>query len=419
MSHENFAIDGLTPRAVESPASVEDLARLVANAAKENAASVPWGGGTMQHLGGVPRRYDLAIQTTRLHRVLEYAPDDLTITVEAGITLAQLQEQLAAHNQFLPIDPPMPERATIGGILATNSDGPLRLRYGPPRDFTLGMRVVNAEGKIAKSGGKVVKNVAGYQLPKLYIGSLGTLGIIVETTFKVWPKPPEQVTLTASFSNYRAACSAVRALWNLTTWPLAIELFDARLARALGVETNADDFVVAARFGGSRAVRDAASAKANDAVRSNDARRVEANLDPSLWQHIADLPATLRDSHPLGVLLRISLPPTGLNAAIEKIFERARAVGIESFQFFAHAATAVIYLGFDGSEEQIIESIKHFRWALSHLHAYVIVEYAPRSIKEKIEVWGAPGAEHQLAQRIKAQFDPQWILNPGRFAGGL
>src|SRR5574341_32555 len=419
MRLENFAIDGLTPRAVESPSSVEDLARTVADAAKENAAIVPWGGGTMQHLGGVPRRYDLAIQTTHLNRVLEYSPDDLTITVEAGITLTQLQAQLAAHNQFLPIDPPLSERATIGGILATNSSGPLRLRYGPLRDFTLGMRVVNTGGKITKSGGKVVKNVAGYELPKLYIGSLGTLGIIAETTFKVWPKPPEQVTLISAFSNHRAACSAVRALWNLTAWPLAIELFDAHLSRALGIETSENDFVVAARFGGSRAVVDAASTKASDAARRNDARQVEANPDPSLWQHIADLPTTLRDSHPMGVLLRISLPPAGLQVAIEKIFERAHAVGIEAFQFFAHAATAVIFLGFDGNEEQIIESVKHFRWALSHLHAHVIVEYAPRSIKEKTEVWGAPGAEHPLAQRIKAQFDPQWVLNPGRFAGGL
>ncbi len=419
MPLENYSVDGCTPRTIETPSTLDDLARLVANAAKENAAIIPWGGGTLQHLGGVPRRYDLAIQTTRLHRVLEYSPDDLTITVEAGIRLAQLQEQLAAHNQFLPFDPPLPERATIGGILATNSSGPLRLHYGPPRDFTLGMRVVNAEGKITKSGGKVVKNVAGYELPKLYIGSLGTLGIIAEVTFKVWPKPPEQATLIASFANYHAACSAVRALWNLTTWPLAIELFDAHLARALDVETGEDDFVVAARFGGSRAVVDAASAKANDSARDTGARQVQVIPGSSLWPRIADLPATLRDSHTSGALLRISLPPAKLNAALEKIFERAQAVGIESFQFFVHAATAVIYLGFDGSEKQIIESVKHFRWALSHLHAHVIVEYAPRSIKEQIEVWSTPDAEHRLAQRIKAQFDPQWILNPGRFVGGL
>lgn len=419
MTQEQFSMDGLTPRRLERPTRIADLARIITDAAKENAAIVPWGGGTLQHLGGIPRRYDLAIQTTRLNRVLEYSPDDLTITAETGITLAVLQEQLAAHNQFLPLDPPLPDRATIGGILAANACGPLRLRYGPPREFTLGMRVVNATGKIVKSGSKVVKNVAGYEMPKLYIGSLGTLGIIAEATFKVWPKPPAEITLIASFANYSAACDAVRALWNLTTWPLALESLDARLARALSIAADENDAVVVARFGGTRAVVEAASSKADHAAHANNARRVEITSDVSLWQRIADLPATLRDAHPLGAVLRIGLPPTQLSAAIEKIVERARSVGIEPPQMFAHAATAVIYLGFDGSDAQMIETIKHVRWTLAPLHAHVIVEFAPRTVKGQVAVWGAPGAEHLLTQRIKAQFDPQMILNVGRFIGGL
>jgi glycolate oxidase FAD binding subunit len=416
---EHFALDNLKPRAVVAPEHADELARVIAHAAQENLAIVPWGGGTLQHLGGIPRRYDLAIQTTRLNDILEYSPDDMTVTVEAGIPLGKLQMRLAEHNQFLPLDPPLAERATIGGVLAANASGALRLRYGAPRDFTLGMRVVNAAGKIVKSGSKVVKNVAGYEMPKLYIGSLGTLGIIIGATFKVWPKPSEQITLIARFANYDTACNAVRALWNLTIWPLALELLDARLARALGIAVEVNDFVVVARFGGTRAVIEAASSKAEHAVRTNNAQRVEITPEVSLWQRIADLPATLRDAHPLGATLRIALAPAQLNAAIEKITERAHAIGIEPPQFFAHAATAVIYLGFDASDAQIIESVKHLRWALAPLHAHVVVESAPRSVKEQVAVWGTPGAEHPMAQRIKAQFDPQMILNAGRFIGGL
>ncbi len=414
-----FEIEGLAPRTIETPSTIADLARVVACAAKENAAIIAWGGGTMQHLGGVPRRYDIAVQTTRLNRVVEYSPDDLTITVEAGITLAQLQAELEAHSQFLPLDPPLPSQATIGGILATDTSGPSRLRYGPARDFALGMRVVNAEGKITKSGGKVVKNVAGYELPKLYIGSLGTLGIIAEITFKIFPKPSEHASLIAAFTNHRTACHSIRGLWNLTTPPQAIELLDPKIAQAVGLNAETNDFIVAARFAATKTLVEAASLKAGNVARNNDAVRIEMNTDESLWQRIADLPATLRDAHPTGTLLRIGLPPSYLAAAIDKITERARAIGIESFELYAHAATTVIYLAFDADQARTIEAIKHLRWALAPLAAQVIVDHTSRAIKEAIPVWGEPGPEHFLNQRLKGQFDPQLILNPGRFIGGL
>ncbi|MBI3740978.1 MAG: FAD-binding oxidoreductase, partial [Chloroflexi bacterium] len=148
-----FAIDGMIPQRVESPTTIEDLARIVADAAKENAAISAWGGGTMQTLGNSPLYYNVALQISRLNQVIEYSPDDLIITVQAGMTIEQVQKQLAAHNQFLPLDPPRAERATIGGVLATDASGALRLRFGPARDFTLGMRVVNAHGTLIKCGG--------------------------------------------------------------------------------------------------------------------------------------------------------------------------------------------------------------------------------------------------------------------------
>jgi glycolate oxidase FAD binding subunit len=407
---DSYSIASFVPRRVESPATIDDLARVVADCARANEAMIVWGGGTQQHLGGVPRRYDVAIQTTRLNRIVEYAPDDLTVTVQAGMTLGALQDELATRNQFLPLDPPLAHRATIGGILATNACGPLRLRFGAARDFTLGMSVVNASGAPVKFGGKVVKNVAGYELTKLHIGALGTLGIITQATFKVLPKPPEQSTFIAIFSDARAACEAITALWNLTTAPLALELFDANLARALGIETKG--FAIAARFGGTRAVVDAANEKA-----SQIARNIQIVPDALLWHRIADLPETLRVAHT--TLLQIGVPPASLNAALEKIAERANALKIEPPQFFAHAATATIYLAFSASDAPTIETIKHLRWTLAPLHARVIIESATRAVKEQIPVWGEPGAEHFLTQRIKAQFDPKMLMNVGRFVGNL
>lgn len=414
-----FEINELSPKKIETPSSLDELARIVASAAKENAAVIPWGGGTMQHLGNAPRRYDISLDLTRLNRIVEYTPDDLTITVEAGTTLAAVQTELAQHNQFLPLDPPVPIRATIGGTLATNANGPLRLRYGTARDFVLGMTVVNAEGKITKSGGKVVKNVAGYEMAKLNIGALGTLGVIAQATFKLYPKPQDEFTVAAAFKNASDACKTVQAIWNLTTPPLSIELLGAKLAHAVGLKTEQNDFVVVTRFGGTKTVVDAAANKAQEAARETNASSVEMISASAPWQSIADLPVTLRDARPSGALLQISLPPSQLNAALEKIAERAQAVGIESYEWSAHAATAILYVAFDAEEEKIVEEIKHWRWALAHLQAHLVIEHAPQAVKEKISVWGDPGAEHFIAQRLKEKFDPQWILNPGRFIGGL
>lgn len=414
-----YELNGLDPKQIETPASLDELARIVAVAAKENAAIVPWGGGTLQHLGNAPRRYDLAIDLTRLNRVLEYAPDDLTITVEAGTTIAAIQAALDSHSQFIPLDPPLPAHATIGGTLATNANGPLRLRYGSARDFTLGMSVVNAEGKITKSGGKVVKNVAGYEMAKLNIGAFGSLGVIAQATFKVYPKPKEEITVVAEFKDANAACQAVKAFWSLTTLPLAIELFDAKLARAVGLKVGENSFAIAVRFGGTKTVADGAAHKAKAAAQDAKTKNIESISDKGLQDKIADLPATLRETHAAGALLRIGLPPSKLNSAIEKIAERASAVGIESYELYAHAATAVLYVAFDANAEKMVEEIKHWRWALSPLEAHLVIEYAPGTVKEMVSVWGDTGAEHFIAQRLKEKFDPQWILNPGRFVGGL
>src|SRR6185295_5876810 len=187
-----FDVDGVRPGYVCTPGSVDEVSEAIEAASQIVASVIPWGGGTRMTLGFPPRAGSLVLQTERLNEIVEYEPADLTVTVQAGMRLAALQARLGAEGQMLALDPAAADRATIGGLIAANASGPLRLVYGTARDLVIGTRVVNADGVISKAGGRVVKNVAGYDLNKLYVGSLGTVGVVVELSFKLHPLPQAQ-----------------------------------------------------------------------------------------------------------------------------------------------------------------------------------------------------------------------------------
>ena len=201
---QHYAVDDLPPQAVVTPRTIEETAQVVALAHHHHLSLLPRGNGTQINLGGVPEQLDILLLTHKLDHLREHEAPDLTCHVEAGMTLAALQTQLATKGQWLALDPPVAEQTTIGGLLATNSSGPKRFRYGTARDLAIGLRVVQANGQIARSGGRVVKNVAGYDLNKLYIGSLATLGVIVEANFKLHPLPPSERTYLCYNTRYHA-----------------------------------------------------------------------------------------------------------------------------------------------------------------------------------------------------------------------
>ena len=203
-------VDGVKPQFTATPSSSAELADVLACANEHDAAIIPWGAGSSMLLGNVPERYDIALSTARLDRVIEYEPADLTVTVEAGLTLAKLQELLKEHGQFLPIDGP--SQATIGGLLAVGHGGPSQQAYGRPRDWLLGCRIALVDGTVVHTGGRVVKNVAGYDLSRMMVGSLGTLGVIVEVTLKVAPLPAREETLLIAHADMVEACDAIRAI---------------------------------------------------------------------------------------------------------------------------------------------------------------------------------------------------------------
>ena len=198
---DSYSVDGLRPEAAVAPENREAVARIMEWAGASNTAVLPRGGGTQTALGNIPSRFNLALDLRQCNRVLDFQPDDLTVTVEAGISLAELQRALAQGGKFLPVEAPLSKRATVGGILATNATGPKRFSYGLPRDWLIGIGVVAAGGVQTKAGGRVVKNVTGYDLNKLYTGSLGTLGVIVEASFKLSPAPLHSQALIALFKS--------------------------------------------------------------------------------------------------------------------------------------------------------------------------------------------------------------------------
>ncbi len=227
-----YVVDGRTPCGVVLPGSADEVGRVVRAAAAAGVPVIPWGGGTQMGRGAPPRDGALVIGLRRLGRVLEHEPGDLTATAEAGITLDALQAALGSGGQWLPLDPPGSARATLGGALAANAAGPRRQGYGTARDLVIGLRVVAADGQLIRAGGKVVKNVAGYDLVKLYIGSQGTLGIIVDATLKLRPRPETEGACWATFATLEGAAAAAVALAGSELGPVALALLDARAADA-------------------------------------------------------------------------------------------------------------------------------------------------------------------------------------------
>jgi glycolate oxidase FAD binding subunit len=212
----------VTTPVVETPSTAEDLARSLHKAAEARLAVVPVGGGRASAMGDALERCDVELHTTRLDRVLEHSPADMVVTVEAGITLEALQAELGSTGQFLPLDPFNSPGHTVGGLLATGWTGPLRQRYGSVRDFLIGIRVALPDGRLASAGGRVVKNVSGYDLMKLHLGALGSLGVIVAASFKVFPSPLHDVTLEASYDSIDEAWLASHRALGLPLTPAAL-----------------------------------------------------------------------------------------------------------------------------------------------------------------------------------------------------
>jgi glycolate oxidase FAD binding subunit len=387
-----FAIDGLRPGLAVSPSRPADVAEALKLATESAGVVVPWGGGTQKSLGTPPERFDLALDLRRLNRVVEYEPADLTVTVEAGMRLSELQRLLGERGQWLPLDPPLPDAATIGGILATNACGPTRHSRGTARDLVIGMSVVLANGDIVKSGGRVVKNVAGYDMAKLQIGALGTLGVILQATFKVSPLP--QQTLT---------CGAVAMLDRVVA--LTAHIDEARLpvqALVLMKEAGALDWTLLVRFAGGNAAVERAR---NDFVAAaGDIALLSESEADAAWS----IPAALHQSQ---VCVRAGVLPV-------KTSELAAFFAAQGAGMTAYPSVGIVNCSW--ADRGLGASIlKEGRRKAIESGGSLVIERAPSDLKREVDAWGEPQADFELMLRLKREFDPARTLNRGRFLGGI
>jgi glycolate oxidase FAD binding subunit len=421
---KGYSVDGVRPCAVVVPASVEATARTVALAAHHRLCILPRGGGAHLGLGGLPEGIDVVIDLRRLTRLLEHEAADLTCQTEAGITLAALQSKLAERGQRLALDPPHAERATIGGILASNASGPHRLRYGTARDLVIGLRTVQANGEIARSGGRVVKNVAGYDLNKLYIGSLGTLGIIVEANFKLHPLPAAARTLLLTFPTIGEAMQTVTAALGSVLTPSAIELLDAGAARAIrayaaGGSLSAlpdKGYILAFDFEGSPSAiarqmdEVCLLARKHGALMADD---LEGQAQGDFWEAVRAQTSGQLTCKATMLLTYIASYMQTLEQLCQRYELEASVVG--------HAGNGILYIELRPAiaDERIVEAITLLRRHAQEGRGSLVVERCPRDLKGRIDVWGRPGSDFPLMQRLKQQFDPAGVFVRGRFVGGL
>ncbi|MGH9374747.1 MAG: FAD-binding oxidoreductase [Terriglobia bacterium] len=392
------AVQGVPAPLIIEPASGQELAAVLRYANQAGLCVAPRGGGTKLGWGNPPSRLDLILSTARLNHVVEHAWADLTVTVEAGCTLHSLQEKLAQHGQRLALDALWPEQATVGGALSTNDSGALRLRFGGLRDLVIGITLALPDGTLATSGGKVVKNVAGYDLPKLATGALGTLGVITRAIFRLHPLPqntrtlsiaakslPEMQRFVASVRDSQLAPTALQMRFRESRPPQADILFEGTLAGLAAQE------VCLKKLAEPNLVSDAGA---------------------DVWmarEQIWTSPAA-------GAIAKISVLPAGIAKAVEEV---QRITPARTVQWSAVVqATGIGSLRLDGAAEDVCVSLGKLRASLERDGGSLSVLRHP-SGAAPIEAWGNPGDALALMSVLKKQFDPMGTLNRGRFVGAI
>lgn len=411
---------GQIAQAVQSDASIEclvypqtqaELAEVIACAAANRWRVLVCGSGSKLDWGGLAAGIQVVVSTARLNRLIEHAIGDLTVTAEAGIKFADLQFSLAKAGQFLPIDPAYADTATLGGIVATADTGCLRQRYGSVRDLLIGLSIVRTDGQIAKAGGRVVKNVAGYDLMKLLTGSYGSLGAIEQVTFRIYPLPPASRTigLTGDRENIAAATATLLAS-GLS--PVAIELLATATVTRLGMGQGMGQMGLVARFQSSQVSVEQQAAQLLQIGQT-------LGLYPVHWSDAdeADLWQRLREQmdrhHPESqITCKIGVLPSKAAELLDRLPQLTPVLttGI------VHASSGLGVLRFPAVSAPTLMKIRQLCQAQG---GFLTILEAPLELKQTLEVWGYNGNGLALMQKIKQQFDPENLFSPQRFVGGL
>ena len=425
-----MAVEEVAPAVAVAPSSAEEVSAVLGLASHHTLTVVPAGGFARQGIGGVPERVDIVLETRRMAALEHYDPGDLTLGAGAGMTLAALEEKLAANQQFLPVESPRAAQESLGGLLATAASSPLRHCYGGLRDYCIGVHFVTGDGRIAKGGGCVVKNVAGYDLMKLLIGSFGTLGVIVSANFKVFPRPRQTATFACDFASAEEAVAFRDRLLRSALSPVCMELVSPRAEEYLReappsrdvddlhpetpVKLEAGAWRVLVRAAGSDAVLARYRRDLGGAVSQEMAGDVEA----AFWRQFLRFEDAVLKRHHNAMMVNVSLPLSAVAGALTAA-ERAldnnflpAAVGR-----FGAGSLAIAFLPLlvdPPSAMQYVAAVSAFRGELPR-DASAVVTQCPREAKLHFDVWGASPTDRECMRKVKRALDPAGVLNRGRF----
>lgn len=383
-----------------TPATANEL-RDALRACGDEQASIETGGGFSKRLAGGPiAKAKYRLGTSRLNRLRAYEPADLTVSVEAGMRVAELSRILDSGNQFLPLDPPFEDHATVGGVLATNSSGFRRRRYGTARDMVIGMRFATLDGKLVSSGGMVVKNVTGLDMGKLMIGTFGTLAVIASVNFKVFPKPESSASFQLRSTSIEALLEARRSILRGVLQPVAIDWLDPVAAKFVGL---APAHTLVMEASGTCAV----TKRFHDGFAALAARaRVEfATVNAEVWSDVRECGPRWLETHPLGAVIRVATVHSRLGELLQLAGDSGCATLIR-----AGNSAGILLAPDGGTARQALDALR-LRGIQGRLEA------AAEDVKRDIKQWDARGSELELMQRIKADFDPLLLLNRGRLYG--
>lgn len=417
------------------PASAEQVAAVLALANAEKLRVAPAGNGSqyppdlrveppgsasvppVRAGSAVEQQYrrdadaTIVISLRRMNALKQYEPADLTASMQAGITLEAFSAALEPHRQWLPLGAPLPSRSTMGGIVAANTSGPFRQFYGTARDMVIGLRFATVEGRLIKSGGMVVKNVAGYDMAKLLIGSMGTLGVITDVNVRTFPRPATETTLLA-FDSLEAALECRNAIVKSVLAPMALDLLDRTSLGLSGVPPLRAPFVLAVEYGGVEAVIERNRkelATLGRAAGALESLALAGGNEPAFWRGVCDLPARFAESWPGGMRMKVSSTLGAMAPLLQGLSGQAGG----QVSIVARAGCGITYLYANGGD------LKAFCGAMrelaASLGAHAVIKRAPSMLFSQLERWGPRRDDYLVMLKLKQAFDPNAILNPGVF----
>lgn len=406
------------------PQSEQEIAAVLRYANEQGLTVIPVGGGTKQGFGGLGPRADILLSLSHNSGIIDHSVSDMTMTVRPGTTVREMEEHLVSYRQMLPVDGRWPEYATIGGMINTADSGPKRMSYGSIRDHVIGLRVVYPSGKVIRTGGKVVKNVSGYDMNKLFIGSMGTLGVISEVTVKLKPLPKYEGLVLMTFTGdapLDAIRSFVVSVLHSELEPVALELLDPTLAGEL---INKQSYTLAIGFEGrEKTVQYQINWLAQKQPKNTEMQQYEQRDAKDWWNHFSHIAPNSQLSdvdNPTKqpVSLKIGSKNMDVLEILSECWRHAREYGLDAV---AHGGLGhgINRVHVNGDPEELLLYVKAIRDFIHTKKGYTIIEHMPYELRNRCSVWESIPQYFSIFEGIKRTIDPKGILNPKRFVGGI